>query len=68
MVMWQTLPAIQKRADALCNVGARTEDELMRSSAPELMDMPINMSSLSSVYAQIETNTGRSYREVVVNI
>ena len=63
-----TLPAIQEGADALCNVGARMEDEPMPSSAPKLMDMLINMSSLSSVYAQIETNTGRSYGAVVVNI
>ena len=40
----------------------------MPSSAPELTDIPVNMSSLSSIYAQIGTSTGRSYGAVVVNI
>ena len=40
----------------------------MPSLAPELMDIPVNIPSLSSVYAQIGTNTGRSYGAVVVNI
>ena len=62
------LPTIQKRSDASRNVKARTEDEPMPSSASELMDIPVNMSALSSVYAQIGTNTSRSYGAVVVNI
>ena len=63
-----TLPTIQEGTDALHNVRARIKDEPMPSLATELMDIPVNMSSLSRVYAQIGTNTGRSYGAVVVNI
>ena len=62
------LPTIQKGADALRNVRARMEDEPMPNLASELMDIPVNMYSLSSIYAQIGTNTRRSYGAVVVNI
>ena len=62
------LPSIQKRADASRNVGARTEDKLMPSSAPELKESLISISSLSRVYALIGTNTRQSYGVVVVNI
>ena len=64
----ETLATIQKVVDALRNVRERTEDEPMPSSAPELTDIPVNKSSLSSVYVQIRTNTGQSYGAVVVNI
>ena len=63
-----TLLTIQKGADASHNMRPRMEDKPMPSLALELMDILVNMSSLSRIYAQIRANTGRSYMAVVVNI